>query len=92
MIAKAGVPCTGCRYCIRYCSKHLDIPELLELYNEFCLTGGGFLVPMRIGAMNAEKRPDVCVGCRKCEQVCPQQIKISEILSEFTERLKNIEL
>ena len=29
-----------------------------------------------------------CIGCRSCEKVCPQQIKISEILADFTARLK----
>lgn len=91
MIEKSGVPCTSCRYCIRYCSRHLDIPNLLELYNEFSFSNGGFLAPMRIGAMKKEERPESCIGCRQCEKVCPQQIVISEIMSKFSEGLKNSE-
>lgn len=38
--------------------------------------------------MPEEKRPSACVGCKSCEAVCPQQIKISEIMSDFVERMK----
>ena len=31
---------------------------------------------------------DACIGCGSCEQVCPQQIKISEIMTDFSEKLK----
>ena len=60
---------------------------LLELYNEFTFTGGGFIAPMRIGQLPAEKKPNACVGCRSCEAVCPQQIKISEALASFSQKL-----
>ena len=28
-----------------------------------------------------------CVGCRSCEAVCPQQIRISEAMADFTAKL-----
>jgi uridylate kinase len=31
-----------------------------------------------------EKRPFACVGCKSCEQVCPQQIQISEIMKSLS--------
>jgi len=34
-----------------------------------------------------EKQPPACLHCRSCEQVCPQQIKISEVLADFSEKL-----
>ena len=83
------LPCTACRYCTSHCPQGLDIPMLLELYNEHSFTGGGFLAPMALMAYPAEKHPGACVGCRSCEQVCPQQIKISEALADFAEKLKN---
>lgn len=81
------LPCTACRYCVSHCPKGLDIPRLLELYNEHSFTGGGFLAPMALGAMPQEKQPSACVGCRSCEKVCPQQIKISEAMSNFSSML-----
>lgn len=82
-----GVPCTACRYCTNYCARGLDIPRLLELYNEYSFTGGGFLAPMVISTLPKEKRPAACLGCKSCEAVCPQQIKISEVLADFTAKL-----
>ena len=82
------LPCTACRYCVSHCPKGLDIPRLLELYNEHSFTGGGFIAPMALMAVPQEKHPSACVGCRSCEQVCPQQIKISEAMSNFAAQLK----
>ena len=88
MLAKTSLPCTACRYCTSHCPKHLDIPELIKLYNEHRFTGGGFIAPMVVSALAEEKRPSACIGCRSCEKVCPQQIKISEMMKDFTARLK----
>ena len=88
MTSKTGVPCTACRYCTTHCPQGLDIPMLLELYNEHAFTGGGFIAPMRIAQLPEEKKPSACVGCRSCEAVCPQQIKISEALADFNAKLK----
>lgn len=88
MVKKIALPCTACRYCTTHCPKGLDIPNLLELYNEHCFTGGGFLAPFALNAIPKEKWPQECVGCRSCEAVCPQQIKISEAMKDFVEKLK----
>ena len=81
---QGGLPCTACHYCASHCPKGLPIPELIALYNEHKITGGGFIAPMAVGSMPEDKRPANCVGCRSCEQVCPQQIKISEMMKEFS--------
>lgn len=82
------LPCTACHYCVAHCPKGLDIPRLLELYNEHSFTGGGFIAPMALMAVPQEKHPSACVSCRSCEQVCPQQIKISEAMSNFAAQLQ----
>ena len=88
MLEKKVLPCTACRYCTAHCPKGLDIPSLLSLYNEHLFTEGGFIAPMAMKALPEEKRPEACIGCRSCEAVCPQQIKISEAMKDFTERTK----
>ncbi len=87
MTKKHTLPCTGCRYCTEKCPKGLDIPWLIELYNEHMYSGGGFLAPMAVEALPKEKLPTACVGCRGCEAVCPQNIKISEMMTAFSGRL-----
>ena len=80
------LPCTACRYCTSHCPKKLDIPTLLSLYNEsrFNMT---IITQMAVGAMPKDQRPDACIGCKSCEAVCPQQIKISEAMADFAEKL-----
>ena len=80
-----SVPCTACRYCTSACPKHLDIPELIRIYNDMNVTGKRSL----FGAISMltipyEKFPDTCIGCRSCEKLCPQEIKISEAMKKFS--------
>lgn len=88
MLSANTLPCTACRYCTSYCPKGLDIPWFIELYNEHSFTGGGFIAPMAMSSIADDKKPSACVGCKKCEEVCPQQIKISEMMSDFAEKMK----
>ena len=81
------LPCTACHYCVSHCPRGLDIPRLLELYNEHSFTGGGFIAPMALMAVPEDKHPSACIGCRSCERVCPQQIKISGAMADFAARL-----
>ena len=87
MVKKIVLPCTACRYCTSHCPQGLNIPELLALYNEHCFTKGGFIAPMAVSAIPEDKRPNACIGCRSCEAVCPQQIKISEAMADFSRML-----
>ncbi len=88
MLSRGTVPCTACHYCVSHCPMSLDIPYLLSLYNEHAYTGGGFIAPMALSALPEDKRPQACLQCRSCEQVCPQQIKISEVLADFSAKLQ----
>ena len=87
MVSKSALPCTACHYCVSHCPQGLDIPRLLELYNEHCFTGGGFIAPMALAAVPEDKLPGACLGCRSCEAVCPQGIKISEAMADFAAKL-----
>jgi len=87
MLSLGTVPCTACHYCVSHCPMSLDIPYLLSLYNEHAYTGGGFIAPMALSALPADKLPSACLQCRSCEQVCPQQIRISEVLADFSRKL-----
>ena len=80
----AGIPCTACEYCTSHCPQGLPIPKIIALYNEHKITGGGFLAPMGLRSMSQDKRPANCIGCGACAAVCPQQISIPEIMSDFT--------
>ena len=91
MLGTKSVPCTACHYCVSHCPQGLDIPYLISLYNEHLLTtstgGMGFIAPMALSAIPDDKRPASCLHCRSCEGVCPQQIKISEVMTDFVEKI-----
>ena len=82
-----ALACTACRYCTTHCPQGLDIPHLLALYNEHRFTGGGFIAPMALAAIPQDKQPGACIGCRSCEAVCPQGLKISEAMADFSAML-----
>ena len=91
MIQQTVLPCTSCNYCTGHCPKHLNIPDLISLYNEHCFTvstgGLGFIAPMALSAMPEERQPKSCIACRKCEAVCPQRIKIADVMADFVTKL-----
>ncbi len=82
-----ALPCTKCSYCTAHCPMGLDIPWLIELYNEHIYSGGGFIAPMAMDALEKEKLPSACLACGACEAVCPQTIKVSEMMKDFAEKL-----
>ncbi len=83
----AGVPCTACHYCVDHCPMGIDIPKMIALYNEHRFSGGGFLAPMALMAVPEENRPSACLSCGSCAAVCPQQIDIPSVMSDFAARL-----
>lgn len=92
MISRIALPCTACRYCTEHCPQGLDIPALLELYNEHCFTldtgNMAFIAPMAVAGFPKDKRPSACTGCGSCEAVCPQELKIADAMADFSAKLK----
>ena len=86
-----SIPCTACHYCVSHCPKKLDIPSFIALYNEHVVTvkngGFDFIAPMALSVMDKEEKPVSCVHCHSCEQVCPQNIKISDFMTQFSTEL-----
>lgn len=82
-ILAGTLPCTGCRYCTEYCPMGLDIPMYMVLYNEEKMTPGTHYIKMALRNMPADKLPTVCLGCGACEAVCPQSLKIADMMTEF---------
>ena len=76
-----SIPCTGCRYCCDGCPMGLEIPMLLDIYNDLRFSPA-FTVAMRMEALPKEKSPAACIGCGACQQMCPQGIQIPELLKE----------
>lgn len=89
IIAKTAVPCTSCRYCVDTCPMKLDIPELLKRYNEHAYSDAASIPATSLDGIDCDKTPSACLGCASCEELCPQGIKISDIMAKFRDRLSN---
>ena len=81
---KKGVPCTACRYCCDGCPMELDIPYLLQCYNDYKFATT--MTPsMRIDALSEDKRPATCINCGQCMHACTQGIDVPSALAELAE-------
>lgn len=86
------VPCTGCRYCVP-CPQGVDIPGCFRCYNVYYSDGwfNGLreylmCTTFRFSKSNASK----CIGCGKCEKVCPQAIPIRKELKNVQSVMERI--
>lgn len=83
-LLKQAVPCTACKYCIPGCPMGLNIPVLISTYNEIKI--GGLTPTMYLELLPEEQRPSACIGCGACEGICPQNIKVTEIMQDLDAR------
>ena len=85
---KKGVPCTGCRYCCAGCPMGLDIPYLLQCYNDYKYSSS-LTSSMRLDGLDPDKKPSCCIGCGQCAHACPQGIDVPAALAELNELYTN---
>ena len=85
---KSGVPCTGCRYCCEGCPMGLNIPMLIECYNNNKVSRA-YTSSMRIDGLPLDKRPAACIGCGACTHACPQCIDVPAVMTELADMYEN---
>jgi predicted aldo/keto reductase-like oxidoreductase len=71
-----GVPCSGCRYCCDNCPEQLNIPLLIQAYNEKRISGKTW----RVNGLEGTKGAEHCIGCGACMEHCPQKIRIPDVM------------
>jgi len=74
------VGCTGCRYCLP-CPEGVNITEIISLYNEFYVKNmNGEVKAKYCKSITPESRAKRCKACGKCQELCPQQLPIPDII------------
>ncbi len=71
------IPCTACGYCMP-CPNGVDIPRNFATFNNGVMYNAFGEARHRYGRMPEESRASACIACRECEELCPQDIPISE--------------
>ena len=87
MGATNTIPCTACRYCTEGCPKQIPIPDVFSAANLLLGSGRKEEAKAAFAAIEAGHTAADCIACRKCEQVCPQHIPISEKMKELASLL-----
>lgn len=79
------IPCTACRYCTDGCPMNISIPDLFADYNaeKSGISWNGDWYYM-VHTQKGGKASD-CVKCGACEDICPQHLKIRELLQQVAE-------
>lgn len=80
------VPCTACRYCCDGCPKKINIPEYLNVYNDYKVNGGWGLKG-KVEKVQSEGKPSDCIACGACTKHCPQSIDIPSALKDLAAAL-----
>ncbi len=80
------IPCTKCNYCMP-CPKGVNIPPILELYNDLKIRDEELVVQSYKNYPNVWKA-DKCVDCKLCEKMCPQHIKIGDEMKRIADFFK----
>lgn len=81
------IQCTACRYCTAGCPKNINIPELFACLNAKKQDKGLVKWNSRqyynAHVKNGGRAKD-CIGCGKCEEICPQQLPIRSLLKDVS--------
>ena len=83
MGASATVPCTACRYCTEGCPMQISIPDIFTAMNKRLGNGQAKEAgDAYAAAVSGKGKASDCVQCRRCEEACPQHIRITEELEK----------
>ena len=85
------INCTACRYCTDGCPKNISIPDLFACLNarkEW--NSWNSIHYYDIHTQNGGKASE-CIGCAKCEDICPQHLPIRKLLVSVAEEFEKKE-
>ena len=79
------IACTTCNYCAKVCPMDIGISGSFTAMNYLTLYQNRAAALHQEGWLvggHGRKRASACIKCGKCEQVCPQHLKIRDLLEQ----------
>ncbi len=77
------IPCTACRYCTEGCPIKISIPDLFACMNakkQYKDWNSSYYYNEVYTVNNG--KASACIKCGKCEEICPQNLKIRDLLEK----------
>lgn len=71
------IQCTECNYCIP-CPNDVSIPQIMRYYNEGFVFADHGISRWRYRQIPEENQALNCDKCGECEEVCPQELPVSD--------------
>lgn len=78
------IGCTGCNYCMP-CPEGVAIPGNFSLYNQAEAYGNYGEKLETYKGWNDKRKASNCVSCRQCEEKCPQNLPIADLMDKVAE-------
>ena len=83
------IGCTACGYCLKGCPKHIAIPSLFKAYNIFNKGEEKEARGLYLLAIKEHNLASSCIRCGRCENICPQHLKIRDLLDKVKETFEH---
>ena len=90
--AESTVPCTGCRYCVPGCPMDIQIPDLFAAFNavqRYHDWPSNYYLGLGV---QGHGHVSDCVGCRQCENICPQHLPVTQWLQQVGQALEQSQM
>lgn len=82
------IPCTACRYCTEVCPQGIKIPDLFACLNAKKQFGSWSADYHYSVTVKESASPADCLKCGLCEDICPQNLKIRDLLEDVADQFE----
>ena len=80
---KNYINCTGCGYCMSVCPQKIKIKDMFNLYNLILKNEDNHsYLKQYVEIQKGDFSSFNCIGCKRCENICPQHLNIREIFNK----------